>query len=266
MNLSYYDLISTSPYYMNGVGNIKAITFRDIDKLPQKITSYNLYISVLSFDKDAFIKATEMTTEQVDLFNKIFKERNLTPTVYDFILANETVRNQLFLAYDFFFVENVAYNQQNGTFILFTGDKFENENIVGLITRDNFKDVSSVILQRCAVNNDEEENYDDMVFRDERTRRKWIKQHEGAKQRKLAKEKQNGAMYDVGNIISAVCAQGIGITMLNVWDLTVYNLYDQFQRIRNNRMDNISSHSVAVWGDEKKRYDFDGWLKNDVTK
>lgn len=265
MKLSYYDLISTSPYLMDGVGSIKAITFRDIDKLPQKIETYSLFISVLSFDKDSFIEATQMSTEQVDLFNKIFKERNLKPTVFDFILTNETIRNQLFLAYDFFFVENIAYNQENGTFILYNGE-FEQDNIVGLITRDNFKDVASIILQRCSIDNSEEENYDDMVFRDEMTRRKWIKQHEGAKQLRQAKEKMNGAMFDIGNIISAVCAQGIGITMLNVWDLTIYNLYDQFQRIRDNRIDKITSHSIAVWGDEKKKYDFDGWLKNDVTK
>ena len=265
MKLSYYDLISTSPYFLDGVGHIRAVTFRDIDKLPQKITTYNIYISVISFDKDAFIKATEMSTEQVDLFNKFFKERNLKTTVFDFILSNELVRNQLFLALDFFFVENIAYNQENGTFILFNGE-FSEESKVGLITRDNFKDVADVILQRCAKEDDEEENYDDMVFRDEKTRRKWIKQHEGAKQRKLAKQKQNGEMYDIGNIISAVCAQGIGITMLNVWDLTVYNLYDQFNRIGSNRIDQITRHNIAVWGDEKKQYDYEGWLKNNVTK
>ena len=267
IRLSYFDLISMSPYNYEGVGHIRAVTFRDIDNLPQKVDTYKLYTSILTFDKDSYIKATEMTVEQVDLLNGFFKQYDLTPTVLDYIMTNEIIRNQLLLSLNFFIEEHVALNVENGTFIVYTDLDNPTESQVGLISRDNFRDVFSVILQRCSLYDDnDEEDYDNMVFRDEETRRKWIKQREGAKERQKTKEKLNSIKFDIGNIISAVCAEGIGITMLNVWDMTVYNVYDQFQRIRNNRVDKVVSTSISVWGDKKNEYDFDSWLKNEVTK
>lgn len=225
-----------------------------------------MFTSVISFDKDSYIKTTEMTTEQVDLLNNIFKEHNLKPTVYDYILTNKTITNQLLLSLDFFFVEHVAFNPNNGTFFTYTDSEKPEESKVGVISRDNFKDVFAVILQRCNLYNDEDEDYDSMVFRNEATRRKWIKQHEGELARRRQKQKTNSAKFELPNIISSVCAEGIGITMLNVWDMTVYNLYDQFQRVRNNRIDRMTTTHISVWGDKKGSYDTDGWLTNNVTK
>ena len=265
IKLSYFDLISMSPYRINGVGSVRAITFRDIDNLPLKLETYKVFTSVLSFTKDTFIEYTKMSPEQVDLLNEQFKKYDLKPTVYDYILTNELIRNNLFLSLDFFFVENVGFDTKNGTFILYTDKENPDESKVGLVTRDNFKDVFSVILQRCSLYDDSEEDCDDMVFRDEATRRKWMKQRKGAKERKKSKDSLNLIKYDLGNIISAICAEGIGITTLNVWDMTVYNGYDQFQRIRNNRVDKLVSRSISIWGDKKGEYDFDNWLTNNVT-
>ena len=44
--------------------------------------------------------------------------------------------------------------------------------------------------------------------------------------------------------------------------MTVFQLYDSFNRLQQNKMYDIDSTRVSVWGDEKKTFDFGLWYKN----
>ena len=177
MELSYYDLVSPSPYNLNGVGHIKAVTLAEIDSLPYKLDTYLSYVNILKMDKDTYYKVTDMSEKDIDALNKIFRERNLKLTVYDLIMLNEVLRNNMFLAIDFFFVEEVFFDKSSNTFSLFIPPKDKNSEpvIVGVISRDNFKDVFKVVLQRCAVDVSEEDDLDSLVFKNEKARRNYMK-------------------------------------------------------------------------------------------
>lgn len=263
--LSYYDLVSPSPYNLEGIGHIKAITLSDIDSLPYKLDTYLSYINILKMDKDTYYKLTEMKESDIDTLNRIFNERNLKLTVYDLIMLNDVLRNNMFLAIDFFFVEEVFFDKSSNTFSLFTTpeDKDGESNIIGVISRDNFKDVFKIVLQRCAIEVDEEEDFDSLVFKNEKARRNYMKIQKGKKDRVAKKEILE--KFDIGNMISALASKGNGINILNIWNLSIYNLYDQFDRSRHNKIDEIISRSISIWGDKEKTYDAESWFNNRVA-
>ena len=265
MELSYYDLVSPSPYNLNGVGHIKAVTLTEIDSLPYKLDTYLSYVNILKMDKDTYYKVTDMSEKDIDALNKIFRERNLKLTVYDLIMLNEVLRNNMFLAIDFFFVEEVFFDKSSNTFSLFIPpkDKDSEPVIVGVISRDNFKDVFKVVLQRCAVDVSEEEDLDSLVFKNEKARRNYMKMQKGKKERVAKKEILD--KFDLGNIISALASKGNGINILNIWNLSIYNLYDQFDRSRHNKIDEIVARSISIWGDKNKTYDAESWFENRVA-
>ena len=68
--------------------------------------------------------------------------------------------------------------------------------------------------------------------------------------------------YDIGNIISVVCAYHPSINFTNVGQLTIPQLYDNFQRILIDRNYQIMALNASVWGTEGSDFKEDSYLKN----
>ena len=66
---------------------------------------------------------------------------------------------------------------------------------------------------------------------------------------------------ELGNIISAVANKSQSLNILNIWDLTVYQLWDCFSRLSNNSIYDIQSMSVAAWGNKDNYFDATAWFK-----
>ena len=66
---------------------------------------------------------------------------------------------------------------------------------------------------------------------------------------------------ELANIISAVANKSQNLNILNIWDLTVFQLWDCFSRLTNNSIYDIQSMSVAAWGDKDKHFDVTSWFK-----
>ena len=66
--------------------------------------------------------------------------------------------------------------------------------------------------------------------------------------------------YFLDNIISKMSAANSGYNLLNIYDITVWQLYDQFKAYTQNRLSVLSERSFSVWGGEN--FDYELWLKN----
>lgn len=78
-------------------------------------------------------------------------------------------------------------------------------------------------------------------FRNDKAREIYEKlQRAKKKSPQQAKEKQADA--SLPNLISALCVQHNSINMCNVWDLTVYQLYDQF--LRQSYLNQVNIHAM----------------------
>lgn len=64
------------------------------------------------------------------------------------------------------------------------------------------------------------------------------------------------------NIISALAAHHNSLNIINIWDLTVYQLNDQFKRQRYIDYYHILSRSVSIWGDKDSKFDDSLWFSN----
>ena len=78
--------------------------------------------------------------------------------------------------------------------------------------------------------------------------------NEKTKQTKLDKN------MELGNIISSVANRSKTLNILNIWELTIFQLYDCFSRLSNNNIYDIQSISVAVWGDKDNHFDATSWF------
>ncbi len=72
--------------------------------------------------------------------------------------------------------------------------------------------------------------------------------------------------YVLPNIISSVASIHPSLNFNNIWDLTIFQLYDSFYRIKSDKDYQIESTHVSVWGDEKNIFDSTLWHRNNYDK
>ena len=77
-----------------------------------------------------------------------------------------------------------------------------------------------------------------------------------------ADNKKADINLSIPNIISSISNMHPSLNYMNVWDLTVFQLLDAFNRLQANVMYDIDCTRVSVWGDEKKTFDVSLWYKN----
>ena len=76
-----------------------------------------------------------------------------------------------------------------------------------------------------------------------------------------AKQTKSDENLELGNIISAVANKSQSLNILNIWDLTVFQVWDCFSRLSNNSIYAIQSMSVAAWGNKDNSFDAAAWFK-----
>lgn len=237
MKLSYFDLISPCPIHVKGVGNIFSPVLRSIAEIGAE--TYNFYLSLLLSDE-----------------NMLFSDNAMT----------EFLKNAL----DFFFKEEIFYYRAENCFIvtnnassaladieaLSGGRKLSDTGIVGVITQENFSQICDLILQ---LNNIRPRDADITKVKNKKAADIMKKIQKGRSDRQ--KNKKADKNMEIANIISAVANRHPSLNMTNIWDLTVYQLWDAFSRLSNNNIYDIQSMSVAAWGNKDNHFDAAAWFK-----
>lgn len=126
-------------------------------------------------------------------------------------------------------------------------------------TVEVLEDIASVVSR---ISNIEKDNSSQHVFASEKARKIWEKCQKGKQD--LRKTKKEDVNLAIPNVISSVSASFSGYTLLNIWDLTVYQLYDQFSRINQKIQMDIYGSRWAAWG--KDDFDTTIWFKNSLIK
>ena len=225
-------------------------------------------------------------------YEELNTEEKLSVSFYDLLMYDELLICSFIEAFDFFFEEEVDFvvngNEiTDAQFSFITYNKIDtpqkiklnngneystiktNRELVGVINGSNFKDVVDIILQRNSVQREEEITAEDLtkVKNKNKVMQLMEKMKKGQKQLDKTREKkreEKGLSSDteLANIISCVAAKNHnGLNMINIWDMTIYNLYEQFKLIRENNMHEAETLSVFVWGDKSNKFDIDAWFK-----
>ena len=266
--------------------NFLSILMLDIDTYYKWMEKEDDYFRYYSQEQKQKVLDVKKQYEELDTKEK------LSISFYDLLMYDELLICSFIEAFDFFFEEEVDFvvngNEiTDAQFSFITYNKIDtpqkiklnngneystiktNRELVGVINRSNFKDVVDIILQRNSVQMEEEITAEDLtkVKNKNKVMQLMEKMKKGQKQLDKTREKkreEKGVASDteLANIISCVAAKNHnGINMINIWDMTIYNLYEQFKLIRENNIHEAETLSVFVWGDKSNKFDIDAWFK-----
>ena len=209
----------------------------------------NMFFSMIN-KSETYELLTDDEKLQINIFDLLTSDKNL-------ILLLQNILN-------FFIKEDVEFSIEHSVFLVKSNtlvnqgnkmvDKYET---IGAITRDNYKDVVDVILER---NNIKKKDTDDPSKAKNKKALEIMKKIKKGRE-ELSKATKEDKNMELGNIISAVANKSHTLNIMNIWDLTVFQLWDCFIRLNNNNMYNINAMSVSTWGDKDNKFDFNGWFK-----
>lgn len=262
INLDYGTLLSPEPIKLS-IGTIRQPTMRDIGKVT--FPQFNIYQLFLKLTPKEFYTKLKLP-DGVEYWDSLSDEERAYMQLYDIVTTEEAVQKTFVDIFNFFFVERVVY--QNGTFFLLnTTDKVTADSDIqltpdilrGVIHEKTFPEVLDLLQQVCCIKNEEIDD-SNAVFKNEKAKKLW----ERMKKAKLTSQEnaKGNINLTLPNIISSVAAKSQNLNIVSVWDITLFQLYDQFSRLQNNDAHSINSMRVATWGDEKKKFDYSLWYKN----
>lgn len=155
-------------------------------------------------------------------------------------------------ALNFFIQEDVAYSAEQGAFLI-----TQEGQLTGAVTKEIYGPVCDLIFQRNGIKAKQEDDLSKVKSKKALEIMKKL-QKGRAEKAKHAKTDKN---MELGNILSAVANKSPSINIINIWELTVYQLWDCFSRLSNNNIYAIQSMSVAAWGNKDNLFDATAWFK-----
>lgn len=246
MEPEYFDLLSPAPVYISRVGGIVSPKLKDIASIG--INTYQYYLTILLMD----LKAYFTMLGQQEQFNLLSEEQKSQLSIFDFLTSNDDSINLLQTILNFFINENVIYSNEHKAFLV----QKENETI-GIISKEIYPQVCNIICQRNCIKSNQEEDLSKIKSKKALEIMKKLQKGRTEK----AKHSKADKNMELGNIISAVANKSQSLNILNIWELTVYQLWDCFSRLTNNSIYDIQSMSVAAWGNKDNHFDATAWFK-----
>ena len=254
MLFDYFDALSGEAVYLSGVGHIRSPLVKEL--YPHSGLSnrgYKFFLSVLLWDKEDFLRyGTMMELRGVD------KLSNPKLSAFDVATLLPQTREFCREILSFFMLECLAWDESARAYVAISDDEDHSE--IGRITRDNFDAVREAMLQMNYVGVDKDKS--PVSHSDDKSKELWERaQQHLAEQAK--KETEDKPAYHLSNIISKICAVHPSYNILNIGDLTVFQLYDAFFQIGYMRSADLSARIFSNHGGDK--FHFEDWL-NPIIK
>lgn len=256
MRLDYMTQLSPEPISLS-IGVLRKPTLREFSKLTFDKLNYYEYILRLSPEE----YYTELKGDEgKEYWKSLSDESRNDINIYKIVESDEGIKQTFVEIFNFFFVETVVY--KDGFFLLLkekvaTLDEVKPEQVCGVIAKENFLQAVNLIQQILCIN-DSEESMDEMKFKNDIAKKLYSKMHKAT----AKKSKSVDMNLTIPNIISSISNKHPSLNYLNIWDLTMFQLLDSFNRMQSNSMYDLSCTRVAVWGDKDKAFDPSLWYKN----
>lgn len=255
VRLSYFDLLSGSPICVDEVGHLRPPVLKEI--CPTSgigYNLYNLYLNFLSWDKDKLLQYDKLL--ELRGSDKLEAAADKL-TAYDIVTLLPQTRDLCREVLAFFMLEDIVWDDAKRKFVAtFTDD--EGQHLAGEIGRNNFEAVRSLILQMnyIGIDNDDEAS---TRYSNGHAKELWEKAQKYLKAQAANRDQKDKTEYHIGNIISKLCAAHPSYNLLNVWDLTIFQLYDAFFQFGYLRCSDLNEMIFSNHGGDK--FKFEDWLK-----
>lgn len=212
----------------------------EVTEIGEGLYSINFILS--SFNKKDIL---------IDLFQVPEQEINKLSNIdeYDLITSNIGVQKEISSALSFFVKEEVIFDPQERAFLA---------NSTYFLTKENYKEFSKAIkIINGRIQKDDEEDPPRFANKlAEAMYREMMKLKEQAE--KIKQEKQGLEFKDV---LSILCnADGNGINVFNIKDMTMYQVYEQFERMN---LKDSRQTLIPVWAAgnlDTKKHQLPEWI------
>lgn len=264
MDIDYSYLIGNLPLKLVNVGTLSSPILSSIfGENGISYMAYNTYVSLAMLDVPSYYEIFQKKEQK--WFEEQTDEFISTQSLYRLITEDETARNAYVDAFNFFFKDEVIFDDQNKAFALFDGTVNSDgyKIVTGLIFEEIFEEILSAIAILNGSKRDEET--EQPKYKNKIAQKFYAKILKG-RLKKRKTEKTNNKDFELPNIISAVVATHNSLNYTNIYDLTITQLYDIFRRMRQNSLYSMSAMTVSVWGDKSNQFKVDGWFENINSK
>lgn len=227
-------LLSGDDISWNELVTIKQPTLRDIQNVGYH--TYQTYLTILMIDEDQVIEALGIQDSAVrDVLD-----------VYTILGLDDDASSIFINALSFFIREPVSF--KNGSFYI--GQIPASAKILDAL--------KEIIFELSYIKREPKKKKP--KFASKQAEELWHRLQKGKQDLAKAKQKKTDENMELPNLISAVAAEHPGYNLTSIWDLTVYQLYDQFARINTRVQLDVYGQRWAAWG--KDDFDTSVWFKN----
>lgn len=269
MDLEYGTLLSPNPIKLS-FGTLRQPTLNEIDS-EITIPQFAIFESFLKMTPKLYYTKALENSGGCEMWENFSEDEQDSMTMYDVIKSDKKVEITYLAILNFFFVERIKY--LDGYFFSIkpgvdANKKLEDmskNDVQAVINEDVFFEVIDVIQQTCCIR-DKKTTEKPPKYKNSKAKKIYEKMLKAMKEQEERESKKNGLNFSLANIISAVSNKHPTISPVNVWDLTVFQLYDAFSRLQINNLYQIDCMRVSTWGDEKKTFDISLWYKNNFDK
>ena len=252
INLDYFTLLSPSPLFIPNVGFVKSPTLRDISDIGYQ--KYQIYIKTLLMNPETYRSLIEEYSEEKE--KNAYANVNKDINFFSIIISDNSIKDTICDALNFFMDNLVMFDETNNFFLLYNkSSNNDNAQLTGTITAENYLEVADIILQR----NNIKSNGDEYINAKPKNKiaERLLNKIKNGRKKKLNKGDKK---MELANIVSSLASHHNSINILNIWDLTIYQVYDQFCRQRFDDSYKIQSMSIAHWGDSNGKFDDSMWF------
>lgn len=200
---------------------------------------YNIYLAVATFNLEAVFKYILRLDDEK--FSNL-----LSFNEYDLFTSFDYTRDLLKEAYSFFTKKDVIYDDLFSIFKI--GERL-------FVSRNDYEILADIIKEQNGIT--DEWNLKKKKFANEKARKLYLKKLKYLEQ--LRKKNVNNAL-SLKDILSVLCnAEGNGINVFNVGQLTIYQVYEHFERL-NIKENHIRLLRVWANGLLKEGHELPEWI------
>ena len=253
MKIPQISLLSPNPIIIQGVGTLRSPILNEIYSSDiRNLSLYSLATHILFGSKQDIIELGKNMGEN-NTYHKLIEPDIEITSKFNLIINSVDLREALCEALALFFCNKIVFSPENKCFLVLSviDDK---ASIVGSINDDNYLFIEDLLKQLLHCESEYSDN--ELKYSSDKAKELWEKVSQAEEKEK---SDVNARDYEIGNIVSKLCVCGIGYTVKNIYDLTVYQLYDQFSAYMQNRISQLSENAYAHNGGED--FDMNSWLR-----
>lgn len=251
MRFDYFDMLSGEPLYLQGVGHLRSPRLGELRPASGiGYRAYNLYLNFLTWDKEHLLKYDQLM--QYRGASKLNKD---VFNFFDVATLLEQTRELSRGVLSFFMVEDLVWDEKKRSYLAINPD--DQQKIVGEINRNNLDGVREAMSQLNFIGLSKDDR--PASHTSDKAKELWERTQGFLKKQAESEAEKDKPEYHLSNIISKVCAMHPSYNLLNIYSLTVFQLYDSFFQLGYMRSADLSEQIFSNHGGEK--FHFEDWVK-----